>query len=136
MSDFILDSRLDNDCDEIVDLEFCRCLLMNDVQYPWVILVPQIKGLEEIYELNNEQQQLLWKEIALVSKVMKELFCPLKLNIGALGNIVRQLHIHIVARFENDQAWPGPVWGAHPRVEYSEDKKRQLIKQLKLKLVS
>jgi diadenosine tetraphosphate (Ap4A) HIT family hydrolase len=117
---FQLDPRLQSDCVVIGDLPLSRLLLMNDKQYPWMILVPRKNQVHEIYELDTSQQQQLWIEIAEVSKVLKQLFAPHKLNIGALGNIVRQLHIHVIARFEHDIAWPGPVWGAHPPKAYSE----------------
>ncbi len=117
---FQLDQRLQKDCVVIGDLPLSRLLLMNDQQYPWMILVPRVKDIHEIYELETAQQQQLWSEIAETSKVLKQLFSPHKLNIGALGNIVRQLHVHVIARFESDLAWPGPVWGARPTKAYPE----------------
>jgi diadenosine tetraphosphate (Ap4A) HIT family hydrolase len=127
---FQLDQRLQKDCEVIGDMPLSRLLLMNDNQYPWLILVPRVKDIHEIYELETAQQQQLWSEIAEASKVLKRLFSPHKLNIGALGNIVRQLHVHVIARFENDLAWPGPVWGAHPPKAYSEQELSSIKQRL------
>ncbi|NVJ59539.1 MAG: HIT family protein [Gammaproteobacteria bacterium] len=132
---FRLDEKLSKDCDLVTELHFCQLLLMNDKQYPWLILVPKVSDIEEVYELTREQQHNLWDEVAETSKALKQIFNPDKLNIGALGNIVRQLHVHVVARFKEDIAWPGPVWGAHPPKAYPQDEKEKLIKKLKQKLV-
>ena len=108
---FKLDSRLHNDTFFVCDLTLCRVLLMNDRQFPWLILVPMRNDIAEIIDLSEHEQQTLLKESAKVSKVMQQVFAPYKLNVGALGNVVRQLHVHHVARFETDVAWPKPVWG-------------------------
>ncbi|WMS89159.1 HIT family protein [Pleionea litopenaei] len=118
---FSLDQRLKNDCVLLTDLALSQLLLMNDQQYPWLILVPRVADIQEVFELSNQQQGELWKEVAMVSKLLNEEFKPEKINIGALGNIVRQLHVHVVARNKQDVAWPGPVWGAAPAKPYSED---------------
>lgn len=131
MEHFQLDKKLEQDCYFVTELSFSRLLLMNDQQYPWLILVPRVESAQELYELTFEQQQALWTEIADTSKLLKQLFSPIKLNIGALGNIVRQLHVHIIARFEQDNAWPGPVWGAHKPVTYSETDASALIEKIK-----
>lgn len=132
---FSLDEKLTKDCELVTELHLCQLLLMNDKQYPWLVLVPKVSGIEEVYELSKEQQHNLWDEVADVSKALNALFKPDKLNIGALGNIVRQLHVHVIARFESDHAWPGPVWGAHPTQPYEQEEKDNLIKMLKQKLV-
>jgi diadenosine tetraphosphate (Ap4A) HIT family hydrolase len=131
MEHFQLDKTLEQDCYFVTELSFSRLLLMNDQQYPWLILVPRVESAQELYELTFEQQQALWTEIADTSKLLKQLFSPIKLNIGALGNIVRQLHVHIIARFEQDNAWPGPVWGAHKPVTYSDTDANALIEKIK-----
>jgi len=131
MERFQLDKTLEQDCYCVAELAFSRLLLMNDQQYPWLILVPRVESAQELYELTFQQQQALWTEIADISKLMKELFSPIKLNIGALGNIVRQLHVHIIARFEHDNAWPGPVWGAHKPIAYTETESKALIEKIR-----
>ena len=108
---FSLDSRLHNDTFFVCDLSLCRVLLMNDRQFPWLILVPMKNDIAEIIDLTEKEQITLLKESALASKAMMNLFSPLKLNVAALGNVVRQLHVHHVARFDTDCAWPKPVWG-------------------------
>jgi diadenosine tetraphosphate (Ap4A) HIT family hydrolase len=108
---FILDQNLDADTMVLGRFELCRVLLMNDARYPWLILVPEKPDLAEIIDLSEADQILLMGEIAAVSQGLKALFNPDKLNVGALGNRVRQLHVHVLARFVSDTAWPGPVWG-------------------------
>jgi len=115
---FSLDSRLHNDTFFVCDLSLCRVLLMNDRQFPWLILVPMKNDIAEIIDLTEKEQITLLKESALASKAMMNLFSPLKLNVAALGNVVRQLHVHHVARFDTDCAWPKPVWGNQPTVAY------------------
>jgi diadenosine tetraphosphate (Ap4A) HIT family hydrolase len=110
-SPFILDPRLDADTMVLGRFRLSRVLLMNDVRYPWLILVPQKPELAEIIDLSEPDQMQLMREIAAASQALKALFNPDKLNVGALGNRVRQLHVHVLARFVSDAAWPGPVWG-------------------------
>lgn len=129
---FELDSRLANDCALVTDLPLCRVLLMKDANYPWLILVPRIAGLKEIIELSTHQQSELYLESNRVSRCLQQLFSPDKLNIAALGNVVSQLHIHHIARFTSDAAWPKPVWGTVPATAYSEpalNERIALIKQ-------
>jgi diadenosine tetraphosphate (Ap4A) HIT family hydrolase len=108
---FQLDPTLDADTLPIGRLGLSRVLLMNDARYPWLLLVPERPDVAEIIDLDEEARSLLMREIAAVSEALKGLFRPDKLNVGALGNRVRQLHVHVIARFASDQAWPGPVWG-------------------------
>ena len=108
---FILDSILLNDTHYIGKLSLCRVLLMNNKLFPWVILVPERNDIKEIYQLPEKDQKTLIKEISLISKTMQELYWPDKMNIAALGNVVEQLHVHIIARFKTDDVWPEPVWG-------------------------
>lgn len=128
---FKLDSRLHNDTFFVCDLSLCRVLLMNDSQFPWLILVPMRNGIAEIIDLSEEEQMTLLQESALASKAMQALFSPLKLNVAALGNVVRQLHVHHVARFESDCAWPKPVWGSQPTVAYDANKAQALVESIK-----
>lgn len=133
---FELDSRLQNDTFFVCDLTLSRVLLMNDSQFPWLILVPMRDDVAEIIDLTEQEQQMLLSESAKVSKAMQKLFSPYKLNVAALGNVVRQLHVHHVARFESDVAWPKPVWGNQSSVAYEESDAAEIISELKLKLTS
>ena len=113
-SDFELDTRLAADSVLIADGPLSQIRLMNDARFPWVVLVPRVAGASEWIDLSGDQQRLLLAEINQVSRHLKQKPNVTKLNIGALGNIVRQLHVHLIGRFEGDAAWPGPVWGSGP----------------------
>lgn len=115
---FLLDPRLDADTIPLGRLALSRVLLMNDARYPWLILVPERDGLAEIIDLPEADRVVLMGEISAASEVLKTLYGPDKLNVGALGNRVRQLHVHVLARFQSDEAWPGPVWGVGQAVAY------------------
>ena len=128
---FELDSRLHNDTFFVCDLTLCRVLLMNDKQFPWLILVPMRNNIAEIIDLPEQEQQTLLAESAKVSTVLQQVFSPYKLNVGALGNVVRQLHVHHVARFENDVAWPKPVWGNQAPVAYDDAEASAILSTLK-----
>lgn len=117
---FHLHPQLQKDCIYIGKLALCRLLLMNDSQFPWLILVPEIAGITEIYQLNKQQQMLLLEESSFLAERLSELYRPDKLNIAAIGNLVPQLHVHHVVRYRTDKAWPAPVWGKFPAVAYSE----------------
>jgi diadenosine tetraphosphate (Ap4A) HIT family hydrolase len=120
-----LDPQLAKDTIEIGDLPLVRTLLMNDANYPWLVLVPRCAGVVEMIDLDDEQQSVLMGEIALISRVLKDVTTCDKLNIAAIGNIVPQLHIHVVARRRDDAAWPRPVWGtAPPRAYQPADRDR------------
>jgi diadenosine tetraphosphate (Ap4A) HIT family hydrolase len=112
MRDFELHPRLSADTAFVADWTLCRVLLMNDARYPWLILVPRRADAVEIFELNPEDREMLMAEIALASERLKHFSQAAKINVGALGNLVPQLHIHIVARRKDDPLWPKPVWGA------------------------
>jgi diadenosine tetraphosphate (Ap4A) HIT family hydrolase len=111
MEKFILDARLAADGDTLTDLKLCRVILVNNKLFPWLIMVPRQPGLREIIDLSENDRSLLLNEIVLLSDAMKKVCKPDKLNIAALGNVVAQLHVHIVGRFEIDSAWPKPVFG-------------------------
>ncbi|WP_293265953.1 HIT domain-containing protein [Neptunomonas sp.] len=119
--EFELDARLDSDCIAMGDFPLCRLLLMNDSNYPWFILVPRRAGATEIYHLSREEQHQLMDESSELAEVMVDSFSARKMNVANLGNIVSQLHVHLVARSEGDKAWPGPVWGLHPAVPYTPE---------------
>ncbi len=128
---FQLDERLAADTIALGDLPLCRVLLMNDSNYPWVILVPRREGIREIYELSAADQQQLLSESSQLASVMARLFQADKMNVAALGNMVPQLHIHHIARSVNDAAWPKPVWGAVAIKPYSTDEMEPLVAELK-----
>jgi len=131
---FKLNKTLAKDTFEICDLKLCKVLLMNDQNYPWLILVPRIKDITDLHHIPMADQADLMNEISKVSHALEKVTSPKKLNVAALGNIVSQLHIHIIARFENDAAWPAPVWGKTPAVLYSSDMSNELVKNLKVEL--
>jgi diadenosine tetraphosphate (Ap4A) HIT family hydrolase len=136
MPDFQLDPRLAGDTLLIGDLPVSRLLLMNEGTYCWAVLVPRRSGLQEIIDLDAAEQHQLMDEIAAVSVAIRAVASPLKINVGALGNIVRQLHVHILARHEGDPAWPGPVWGKAPPKPYSPDAAAAMIARLRAELGS
>ncbi len=119
MTIFEPDPRLAADTAGLGSLGLCRVLLMDDARYPWLILVPQKPGLVEIGDLDRADRIRLADETDLAAGALSRLYRPEKINIGALGNIVRQLHVHIVARFDGDPAWPGPVWGHSAALPYA-----------------
>lgn len=127
---FTLDPTLEKDTVEITRLDMCRVLLMRDKTYPWLILVPAIPDLRDLDDLNEVERTTVMAEVDRVSKVMKSQFSPYKMNVAALGNVVEQLHIHVIARFQGDPAWPAPVWGAHPPVDYDDTDRLNLIDKL------
>ena len=122
---FELHPRLQADTQILGDLPLCRVLLAKDSQYPWLILVPRVADLREIHHLAPAQQQQLMQESCAVATLMEEALGPDKINVAALGNLVPQLHLHHVARFSSDAAWPGPIWGAHPALPYQAQDLRQ-----------
>lgn len=118
---FELDKRLENDTWVIGDLPLSRVLLMNDSQFPWVILVPRRDNIREVIELEPGDRQALWHESDQVSEALLRVFSAHKLNVAALGNVVPQLHVHHIARFTDDCAWPHPVWGRQSTKAYTQD---------------
>lgn len=127
---FVLDPKLSADTFLVCDFKVSRLLLMNNANYPWLILVPRIEGVVELTDLDFETQSDILREINLATKILQQKFTPHKINIGALGNVVRQLHIHIIARFENDAAFPKPVWGEASK-SYETKDAEALIAELK-----
>ena len=118
MNPFELDPRLAADSIYITDGPLSQLRLMDDTRYPWLVLVPRLAGASELIDLGDEAQQALLAEIGSAGNLLRACAPCEKLNIGALGNIVRQLHVHIVARNSTDAAWPGPVWGAGSMVRH------------------
>ena len=128
---FALDSRLQQDTIALGDFPLCRLLLSKDANYPWFILVPRRPAVREIIDLPDEEQWILWQESQKLSRLLQQCYAPDKLNIAALGNMVPQLHLHHIVRYEQDAAWPAPVWGKLPPRPYSDSE----LESLKLKMV-
>jgi len=127
---FTLDPRLAADTVQLAESGLSLLLLMNDRRYPWLILVPKVAGMSELFELDEDDRSRLWEESAAVARTLSLDFHADKVNLGALGNVVRQLHLHHVARTLGDPAWPRPVWGHSPRQPYSEGELRALRSRL------
>ena len=109
---FALHPQLADDTTPVIELALCEVRLMDDANHPWLVLVPRVPDLVEIIDLEAVQRAQLTTEIDVASRALKALFKPHKLNIAALGNLVPQLHVHVIARYTDDIAWPRPVWGA------------------------
>lgn len=134
MSGFVLDQRLADESVLAASLTLCDVLLRDDARTLWVVLVPRQAGLEELHDLSADDQVLLMAEIGQVSTAVADIARPTKVNTGALGNIVRQLHVHIMARYEGDFAWPGPVWGVGERVPMDDGLKTERLAALRERL--
>jgi diadenosine tetraphosphate (Ap4A) HIT family hydrolase len=128
--DFALHSRLAADTFFVADWTLSRVLLMNDARFPWLVLVPQRAHLVELHDLNADDRATLIEEISLASRCLKSLTGAAKINVGALGNLVAQLHIHVVARKPGDAAWPRPVWGRGTAVPYEPAAREALLNEL------
>lgn len=131
MSDFVLDPRLENDSIRVKAIGLCEVRLSKDCRWPWLILVPRRADMTELFELTPLDQVLLTFEIERVAQALKKVTGATKINVGALGNIVRQLHVHVIARFEGDANWPGPVWGFGKAEPYEDGKRDAFIDQLR-----
>jgi diadenosine tetraphosphate (Ap4A) HIT family hydrolase len=128
---FDLDPRIAADSLPVGDLSLSRLLLKNDARYPWLMLVPRRKGVAEIVDLERAARVALMDEIALASEAVRALPRVEKINVGALGNIVRQLHVHVLGRRVGDPAWPGPVWGQGMGTRYGQDEGAKLVTRLR-----
>lgn len=128
---FSMDERLKKDTIEVGNFPHCCVRLMNDRRFVWLVLIPMQDSLVEMTDLSEFDREMVWKEVDKCSVVLKVLFPNSKINIGTLGNVVRQLHIHVVARHEGDAAWPGPVWGAGVAEAYSDEKLVEIINQIR-----
>jgi diadenosine tetraphosphate (Ap4A) HIT family hydrolase len=131
---FVLDSRLEQDTLNLGDFPLCRLLLMNDANYPWFILVPRREEVSELFQLDPADQQALWREVTALAETLKDTFGADKMNVATLGNMVNQLHMHVIARRRGDVAWPAPVWGHHPASPYSDAQVDAIRQKLKLVL--
>lgn len=133
---FALDSRLQQDTLPIGDFPLCRLLLSSDANYPWFILVPRRADITELFELDAADQLALWQETTALAGKLKRIFAADKLNVATLGNVVSQLHMHVIVRHRNDLAWPGPVWGRHPAKPYTPEQVAAIRMQLRSELGS
>lgn len=121
MNDFSLDSRLESDSFPVTDLPLCQVRLMNDARFTWLVLIPRRPGIREVFELSTEDQTQLWREATALGQAMKAAVQGDKLNLATLGNVVAQLHLHVVVRKTDDAAWPAPVWGHGEARPYDMD---------------
>ncbi|MHC8406162.1 HIT domain-containing protein [Pseudomonas sp. TMB3-21] len=131
---FALDPRLQQDTFAIGDFPLSRLLLSNDSNYPWFILVPRRENISEIFQLDIADQQQLWQETTALAQILKESFDADKLNIAALGNMVSQLHMHVIVRKRDDAAWPAPVWGKHAAIPCGAEQVEAIRERLRLVL--
>ncbi len=123
---FVIDPVIEKNSYYLTDMGLSQVYLKNDKQNPWFILVPKKMRAIEIMDLTHEDQTILMEEITIVSEFIKNEYGPDKLNVGSLGNIVKQLHIHVIARYETDRAWPGPIWGSPTTSEFSSEELENL----------
>ena len=133
---FALDARLEADSEPLMWLGLCELRVMNDRRWPWLILVPQRPGIEEVHDLTPLDQAMLTFEVNMSAQTLKRVTGCTKINTGALGNIVRQLHVHIVGRRKDDAAQPGLVWGSGPAQRYSESERKETMDLLHIMLAS
>lgn len=127
---FVLDTRIENDSVFVCDWPLSHVRLSKNSAFPWIILIPREEGITEIIDLNENDQMQLLKEMRAASTIMRDHFKPTKLNVANLGNIVAQLHVHIVARFDTDKAWPGPIWNSGVNVPHSDASLQKTIDAL------
>lgn len=134
MPTFELHPQLEQVTVFVAQLSLCEVRLMNDANYPWLLLVPMRDGIREIHRLSQDSQQTLMQEITYVSERFEALTNAEKMNVAALGNMVPQLHVHIIARFAHDGAWPGPVWGVQPVRPYEKSRLNAFVDDIKAAL--
>ena len=136
MTEFTLHSQLSADTIHVTDLNICTVLLMNDSNYPWVILVPKRHNIREIFELSPPEQDTVNREVSRVSQALNTEFNAHKMNIGALGNMVPQLHIHVIVRHKTDPTFPAPVWGNSSAIPYLDDELESMLETLRTIIAS
>ncbi|NEU12997.1 HIT domain-containing protein [Methylobacterium sp. BTF04] len=129
-TDFTLDPTLAADTVHVGDLALCSVLLMDDARFPWLILVPRRPGASEITDLAPEDAHALMDEMRIATRVMLDLAKPDKVNVAALGNVVPQLHVHVIGRFLSDPAWPKPIWGIGTPTPYPLHARAQMIERI------
>jgi len=131
MVEFVLNQQLEADTHLVSELENCSLRLLDDTRWPWLILVPRIEGVEEWHTLTKGQRIMIDDEVARVASALKTMTGCEKINIASIGNMVRQLHIHVIARDEGDANWPGPVWGYGERESYAQENATSFIEAFK-----
>ncbi len=124
---YTLDPRLADDTHPLASLDLCELRLMDDANYPWLVLVPRVADARELIDLDAAQRRTLTDEIDLAARALRAAFQPFKLNVAALGNLVPQLHVHVIGRNQDDPAWPAPVWGRVAARPYSPE---QLVERI------
>ena len=136
MSNWQLHPQLADDTTPVIELPLCEVRLMDDANHPWLVLVPRVAGITEIIDLDAAQRLQLSEEIDTACRALRTLFNPDKLNVAALGNMVPQLHVHVIARYRSDIAWPRPVWGAGNARSYAPEELIERINALRKALGS
>jgi diadenosine tetraphosphate (Ap4A) HIT family hydrolase len=131
---FQLHERLAQDCFYVGRFELCQLLMMNDSQFPWFILVPERIGITEIYQLAKSDQLVLMQESSYLAENLANLYHADKMNVAAIGNMVPQLHVHHIVRYQSDIAWPAPVWGKFSAVPYSKEQLAEKMVKIKAQL--
>ena len=134
MSDWVLDQKLADDSVFVSDWPLSQLRLINDSRFPWLVLVPRVSNIEEIFQLSNEDQQQLLQESSQLTTMLSASFKADKLNVAALGNVVRQLHVHHIVRYVDDCCYPSPVWSSGEAVPYQELELRQRVEDLRTAL--
>lgn len=130
MPDFVPDARLVADSYPVTELPLCQLRLMDDARFPWLVLVPRRLEVSEVFELDPAAQQQLWREATAVGRAMLEALGGDKLNLASLGNVVAQLHVHVIVRRREDAAWPAPVWGHGQAEAYTLDRLAEMRARL------
>lgn len=131
---FELDPQLAADTISIGNFPLAEVLLMNDSRFPWLILVPRVAAAWDLIDLDYDDQKKLLGEIGTASRALREQVSPDKLNVASLGNMVPQLHVHVIARHKTDEAWPAPVWGVGTAIPYDDTAAKSLLSELSIKL--
>ena len=131
---FQLDPRIEEATTDVIALPLCDVRLAKDARFPWLMLMPRRAGMADVIDLEPEDRALLLDDIVAASEALKAITGCDKLNVAALGNQVRQLHVHVIARFETDDAWPGPVWGSGEATTYDPGVRDKLTTQLRAAL--
>jgi len=126
---YTLHPQLAADTHPVATFELCELRLMDDANYPWLVLVPRLAEARELIDLRPEQRRQLTEEVDRASRALRDGFRPYKLNVASLGNLVPQLHVHVIARYEQDPAWPSPVWGRVAARPYTPE---QLVERISL----
>lgn len=134
MNEFIVHPQLINDCEHLGELDVCQVLLMRDERFPWLILVPTVPELRDLHEIPPELRVKLFDEIELASKAVGEYCNASKINVAALGNMVPQLHIHVIGRRTDDAGWPAPVWSAGPAIALRGEPLTNRVEELRSRL--